>query len=131
MPGAALAVKQRAYAHFARSHEWAREPRPLPGLLAVTPDPGQEQRIQRLAWICAEAESMIRATTVGRLEQQEPLAPIWLTLLPNQPHTLQQPLLDTPRSPGTVREGFPANQQYGKASLDDWHQHEPRYKPCQ
>lgn len=64
----------------------------------VTPDPGQEQRIQRLAWTCAEAGLLIRATTVGRLEQQGPLASIWLTMLPNQQHPLRQPLLDAPLS---------------------------------
>ncbi len=98
MTGAALAVKLHAYAHYTHSREWARELRPLPGLLVVTPDPGQEQRIQRLAWTCAEAGLMIRMTTVSRLEQQGPLAPIWLTMLSNQPHALRLPLLDGLRS---------------------------------
>ena len=98
MTGAAIAVKLRAYTYYTRSREWARELRPLPGLLVVTPDLGQEQRIQRLAWTCAEAGLIIRTTTVSRLEQQGPLAPIWLTMIPNQPNSLRQPLLDAPRS---------------------------------
>ena len=98
MTGATLALKLRAYAYSTRSREWARELRPLPGLLVVTPDPGQEQRIQHLAGTCAEAELLIRTTTVSRLEQQGPLAPIWPTMMPNQPHPLRQPLLDAPRS---------------------------------
>lgn len=80
------------------SREWARELRPLPDLLVVTPGPGQEQRIQRLAWTCAEAGLMIRTTTVSRLEQQGPLAPVWLTMLSNQLYRLRQPLLDAQRS---------------------------------
>lgn len=36
MAGAALAGKLRAYAHYTRSREWARELRPLPDLLVVT-----------------------------------------------------------------------------------------------
>lgn len=98
MTGAALAVKLHAYAHYTRSREWARELRPLPGLLVVTPDPGQEQRIQRLTQTCAEAGLVVRTTTATRLEQEGPLAPIWLTRQPNQPHPLRQPLLDGWRS---------------------------------
>jgi DNA-binding MarR family transcriptional regulator len=98
MTGAALAVKLHAYVHYTRSREWARELRPLPGLLVVTSDPAQEQRIQRIARACAEAGLMVRTTTASRLEKQGPLAPIWLTMLPNQPHLLRQPLLDVPRS---------------------------------
>lgn len=98
MTGAALAVKLRAYAHYIGSREWARELRPLPVLLVVTPDPGQEQRIQRLSWTCAEAGLIVRTTTSSRLEQQGPLAPIWLTMPPNQPHSLRQPLLEEAQS---------------------------------
>ena len=76
----------------------ARELRPLPGLLVVTPDPGQKQRIQHLAGTCAGVVVMVRMTTVSRLEQQGPLAPIWLTMLLNQQHPLRQPLLDAPRN---------------------------------
>ena len=88
MTGAALAVKLRAYAHYTRSREWARELRPLPSLLLVTPDPAQEQRVQRIAQMCAEAGLMVRTTTASRVAQQGPLAPIWLTMMPNQPHPL-------------------------------------------
>jgi DNA-binding MarR family transcriptional regulator len=98
MTGAALAVKLHAYAHYTRSREWARELRPLPGLLVVTPDPAQEQRMQRIARTCAEAGLIVRTTTASRLAQQGPLAPIWLTVMPNQPHPLRQPLLDAPQS---------------------------------
>jgi DNA-binding MarR family transcriptional regulator len=93
MTGAALAVKLHAYAHYTRSREWAKELRPLPGLLVITPEPAQEQRMQRIARTCAEAGLMVRTTTTSRLAQQGPLAPIWLTLLPNQPHPLRQSLL--------------------------------------
>jgi DNA-binding MarR family transcriptional regulator len=98
MTGAALAVKLRAYAHYTRSREWARELRPLPGLLVVTPDPAQEQRMQRIARMCAETGLIVRTTTASRLAQQGPLAPIWLTVMTNQPHPLRQPLLNGLRS---------------------------------
>jgi DNA-binding MarR family transcriptional regulator len=94
MTGAALAVKLHAYAHYTRSREWARELRPMPGLLVVTPDPAQEQRMQRIARLCAEAGLIVHTTTASRLEQQGPLAPIWFTVMPNQPYPLRQPLLD-------------------------------------
>jgi hypothetical protein len=38
--GRGAAVKLQSYAHSTCSHEWARELRPLPALLVVTPDPG-------------------------------------------------------------------------------------------
>jgi hypothetical protein len=71
-------------------------------VLVVTSDLGQEQRIQRLCWTCAEAGLLIRTTTASRLEQQGPLAPIWLTMLPNQPYPLQQSFheSDTPALKG-------------------------------
>lgn len=97
MTGAALAVKLRAYTRYTRSRECARELRPLSGVLVITPDPSQEQRIQRLCWTCDEAGLLIRTTTASRLKQQGPLAPVWLTMIPNQPYPLRQPLLDTPR----------------------------------
>ena len=80
--GAALAVKLRAYARSTRSREWARELRPLPGLLVITPDLSQEQCLQRLAWTCAEAGLILRTTTSSRWEQQGTLGPIWLTSPP-------------------------------------------------
>lgn len=94
MTGAALAVKLRAYAHYTHSREWARELRPLPSLLVVTPDPAHEQRMQRIARTCAEAGLLIRITTVSRLEQQGPLAPIWLTTMSDKPHPIRQSWLD-------------------------------------
>ena len=78
MTGAALA---HVSARDARSREWARN-----------------SACERLAWACAETGLMIRTTTVSRLAQQGPLAPIWLAMLPNQPHPLRQPLLDDPQS---------------------------------
>jgi DNA-binding MarR family transcriptional regulator len=98
MTGAALAVKLQAYAHYARSREWARELRPMSSLLVVTPDPAQEQRVLRIARTCVEAGLVICTTTASRIEQQGPLAPIWLTLLANQPHLLRQTLLDAQQS---------------------------------
>jgi DNA-binding MarR family transcriptional regulator len=98
MTGAALAVKLHAYAHYTRSREWARELRPLPALLVVTPDLAQEQRMQRLARTCAEAGLIVRTTTASRLAQQGPLAPIWLTTAIDHPHPLRQPLLDEARA---------------------------------
>jgi hypothetical protein len=75
---------QWAYAHYTRSREWARELRPLPGLLIVTPDLAQEQRIQRIAQTCAEAGFIVYTTTAIRLERQRLLDPIWLTTLPDR-----------------------------------------------
>lgn len=48
MTGAVLAVKLHTYAHYTCSREWARESRPLPGLLVVTSNPAQEQRMLRI-----------------------------------------------------------------------------------
>lgn len=79
MGGSALEKKFFAYAHYVRSREWARELRPLPALLVVTPDPAQEQRIQRIARSCAKAGLIVQTTTASHLDQQGPLAPIWLT----------------------------------------------------
>lgn len=93
MTGARLAAKLHAYTHYMRSREWARELRPLPVLLVVTPDLGQERRIQRIARSCAEAGLMVRITTVSRLEHQGPLAPIWFTITDKAPPR-RQALLD-------------------------------------
>ncbi len=79
MGSSALEKKFFAYAHYVHSREWARELRPLPTLLVVTPDPGHEQRIQRMARTCAEEGLIVRTTTTSRLAEHSPLAPIWLT----------------------------------------------------
>jgi DNA-binding MarR family transcriptional regulator len=78
MTGGALAAKMHTYTYYARSREWARDMRPLPLLLIVAPEPGQEMRIRHLARPCREAGLLVQTTTVGRLTEYGPLAPIWL-----------------------------------------------------
>jgi hypothetical protein len=67
MMGAALVVKLRAYTRYTRSREWARALRSVLGLLVVTPDPSQEQRIKRIAQSGAEAGLMVHTTTANHL----------------------------------------------------------------
>ena len=95
MTGAALA---HAYARSTRSPEWTRELCPGQACWWSRLIPAVHSACERLAWTSTEAGLMIRTTTVDRLEQQGPLAPIWLTMLPNQLHPLRQSLLDEPQS---------------------------------
>jgi hypothetical protein len=78
MTGGALAAKFRAYAQYLHSREWAKEMRPLPLLLIVTPEPGQERRLQGLSGPLVAAGLRAFLTTATRLADQGPIAPIWL-----------------------------------------------------
>lgn len=95
MTGAALDTKFAAYKYYVRSREWAKELRPLPTLLVVTSEAGQELRIGRIARQCAEAGLLIHTTTTTRLEQQGPLKPIWLTTLPGNQAPQRRAWLDS------------------------------------
>lgn len=77
MPARALAAKFHSYAAYARSRAWAVEQRPLPLLLVVCPEPGQERVVLRLAAIATEAGLHVWTTTQTRLAEQGPLAAIW------------------------------------------------------
>ena len=95
MGGSALEKKFFAYAHYVRSREWARELRPLPALLVVTSDPAHEQRIQRIARSCAQAGLIVQTTTASRLDQQGPLAPIWLSSVTGKQQPIRQSWLSS------------------------------------
>lgn len=95
MAGAALA---HAYARSTRSPDWVRELCPCQACWWSGLNPAGHSVCERLAWTYAAAGVLIRTSTVDRLEQQETLAPIWLTMLPNQPNAPRQPLLDAPLS---------------------------------
>lgn len=86
MTGGALAAKMHTYTYYARSREWARALRPLPLLLIVAPEPGQEMRIQNLARACTAAGLLVQTTTASRLAEYGPLAPIWLPVVPDGQH---------------------------------------------
>ena len=75
-----LAVKFSSYASYIASHEWAREHSMLPVLICVAPDIAQERRMQRVAQArLTSTPGMVVWTTTGvLLDEQGPLAPIWL-----------------------------------------------------
>jgi DNA-binding MarR family transcriptional regulator len=102
MTSGALERKFFAYAHYVHSREWARELRPLPTLLVVTPDPGNEARIERIARPCVEGGLIVRTTTTSRLEQQGPLAMIWLTTLAGRQQPQRQSWLTATSAEGPV-----------------------------
>jgi hypothetical protein len=79
MTSSALAAKIQSYVRYVRSREWAKETHPLPILLLVTKDPGQERRIQALTGPLAGAGLQMFLTTATRLAAQGPIAPIWLS----------------------------------------------------
>ncbi len=78
MPGASLAHKMQAYAHYVRSRKWAHIVRALPTLLVIAPGPGQEQRVRQVAQVCVEAGLEVRITTATRLSERGPGGAIWL-----------------------------------------------------
>ena len=75
-----LAVKFTSYAHYIASREWAREHSMLPVLICVVPEIAQERRMQRvaLARLTSPPGVMVWTTTIMLLNEQGPLAPIWL-----------------------------------------------------
>jgi len=88
-----LREKLERYATYAQTTTWRMEDaRSLPVLLIVTPDAAQEGRVVRLvdelrqrARLQWPGPLLIRTTTASRLTRDEPLAPIWLPLLPPPP----------------------------------------------
>jgi hypothetical protein len=75
-----LAVKFTSYAHYIAWREWAREHMMLPRLFCVVPDIAQERRMQRVAQarLTSPHGLVLLSTTEGLLNEQGPLAPIWL-----------------------------------------------------
>ncbi len=94
MTGGALAAKIHTYIYYVRSREWARTMLPLPLLLIVAPEPGQEMRIRHLARACAAAGLLVQTTTVSRLTEYGPLAPIWFPVSAEQSDQRRQSLGD-------------------------------------
>src|SRR6266566_8767106 len=79
-----LAVKFTSYASYIASREWARERSMLPVLVCVAPDIAQERRMQRVAQarLTSPPGLVVWTTTMVLLNEQGPLAPIWLQCLP-------------------------------------------------
>ena len=75
-----LAVKFTSYEYYIASREWARECSMLPMLVCVAPDIAQERRMQRVAQARLRSTSglVVWTTTSVLLDEQGPLAPIWL-----------------------------------------------------
>jgi DNA-binding MarR family transcriptional regulator len=90
MTGGAIAAKLHTYTYYVRSREWARAMRPLPLLLIVAPEPGQEMRIRHLARVCTAAGLLVQTTTARRLAEYGPLAPIWLPVASDGPDQSRQ-----------------------------------------
>jgi protein involved in plasmid replication-relaxation len=75
-----LAVKFTSYASYITSREWARDRSMLPVLICVAPEIAQERRMQRVAQarLTSPAGLVVWTTTEVLLNEQGPLAPIWL-----------------------------------------------------
>ena len=75
-----LTIKFTSYAHYVASREWTRECSMLPVLVCVAPDIAQERRMQRVAQarLTSPPGLMVWTTTRVLLDEQRPLAPIWL-----------------------------------------------------
>ncbi len=86
-----LAIKFTSYAHYVASREWAREHSMLPVLLCVAPDIAQERRMQRVAQArLTHTPGVVVWTTTGvLLNEQGPLAPIWLQGISQRRQALQ------------------------------------------
>jgi protein involved in plasmid replication-relaxation len=79
-----LASKMRTYAHYVASKEWFKEKSILPFLLIVTPERDQEMRFARVATSnLVNTHGLVLLTaTRARFDEQRPLSPIWLQVLP-------------------------------------------------
>jgi hypothetical protein len=79
-----LAVKFTSYAQYIALREWAREHKMLPVLMCVAPDIAQVRRMQRMAQarLTSPPVVVVWTTTEVLLNEQEPLAPIWLQGIP-------------------------------------------------
>ena len=86
-----LAVKFTSYAYYIASREWAREGSMLPVLVCVAPDIAQERRMQRVAQarLTSTPGLVVWTTTRVLLNEQGPLAPIWLQSLPQSSQAAQ------------------------------------------
>ncbi len=84
-----LVVKLSTYAQYVASREWFKQEAALPLLLVVTPNPGQELRIGRVATatLTDGCGLIIRTTTLTRLREQGLLGPIWDQVLPHSEGT--------------------------------------------
>ncbi|GHO59210.1 replication-relaxation family protein [Ktedonobacter robiniae] len=90
-----LTAKFAAYAHFLETREWMKDHMTLPILLMVTPHPGQEQRVSRIAQrTLAHTSLVVIVTTQTRLGEHGPLGPIWLPVLPHTFEDQRRKLLD-------------------------------------
>lgn len=88
-----LRAKFASYAYYLASREWVKERTPLPLLLCVTPDVGQEQRLARVARALVKVTSglTISTTTARLLDAQGPLTPIWMPVHPLRQETAEVP----------------------------------------
>jgi DNA-binding IclR family transcriptional regulator len=79
-----LAIKFRTYGQYMASREWFKQETTLPLLLVVTPDQGQEMRIDRVAkaTLTDSCGLIIRTTTLTRLRRQGLLGTIWNQVFP-------------------------------------------------
>jgi DNA-binding MarR family transcriptional regulator len=84
MTSGGLAAKMWAYLTYLHTREWAKEPHPLPLLLIVTPEPGQERRMRQRGVELAEAGMRVYTTTGTRLRDQGPLGAIWVQITRKQ-----------------------------------------------
>jgi hypothetical protein len=86
-----LVVKFTSYAHYIALREWARERSMLPALICVAPDIAQERRMQRVAQarLTSPPGLVVWTTTMVLLNEQGPLASIWLQCLPQSNQVAQ------------------------------------------
>ena len=84
-----LVAKLSTYAQYVASREWFKEKATLPLLLVVTPDPGQEMRLGRVATatLTGGRGLIIRTTTLKRVREQGLLGPIWDQVIPHSEET--------------------------------------------
>ena len=86
-----LAVKYTSYTSYIASREWARERSMLPVLVCVAPNIAQERRMQRVAQTRLRSPPglVVWTTTMALLDEQGPLAPIWLQSRPQSSQATQ------------------------------------------
>jgi DNA-binding CsgD family transcriptional regulator len=77
-----LTAKFHAYVEFVRARQFmSMEGSQLPLMLIITPEPSQEQRVQRVAAdTFARCPLVVQTTTQTLLTLRGPLAPIWLPI---------------------------------------------------
>lgn len=93
-----LRSKFASYAYYLASREWVKERTPLPLLLCITPDTGQEQRLAQVAHTLVEITSdlSLYTTTAHLLDTLGPLASIWMQVMPLDDGLLRRALFTTP-----------------------------------